>query len=98
MLQIYSNFHNSTTFISVISDYITDLSSGGLIVINASNPTVNVSFTLIDDSVFETNETLFANLNFTFASHPPVLLDPVSVEIIILGDDGKSILSDCQLY
>ena len=66
-----------------------------MIVLNASNPTVNVSFSLMDDSVLETNETLFANLNFTFVSHPRVTLDPVSVEVIILGDDGKSILSDC---
>ena len=87
----------STIFISVTSDYSTDLSSGGLIVINASNPRVNVSFSLMDDSVFETDETLFANLNFTFASHPRVILNPISVKVIILGDDGKSILSDCHL-
>ena len=99
MLLTYCNFQNATTviFISVTSDYITDLSSGGVIVVNASNPRVNVSFSLIDDTVFETNETLFANLNFTFSSHTRVILDPISAEVIVLGDDGKSKLSYCQL-
>ena len=64
---------------------------------NASNPTVNVTFSIMDDSVFEPNETLFVNLGFSFASLPGVTLDPTSAEVIILGDDGKFIISNYQL-
>ena len=64
---------------------------------NASNPTVNVTFSIMDDSVFEPNESLFVNLGFSFARLPGVTLDPTSAEVIILGDDGKFIISNYQL-
>ena len=64
---------------------------------DASNPTVNISFSLMDDSVFEPIMTLFANLRFSVDAHPHVILDPASAEVIILDDDGKSIISDSNL-
>lgn len=79
-------------FISVSSDYRSDFSNGGKIVLNADNPTVNVSFTIVDDSIFELSENLSASLTFSNTAHPRVVLSPASVEIIILGDDGKSII------
>ena len=65
---------------------------------DASNPTVNISFSLVDDSVFEPIMTLFANLRFSVDAHPHVILDPASAEIIILDDDGKSMNSDSNLF
>ena len=64
---------------------------------NASNPTVNVSFSLVDDSVFERNETLFANLSFSVDALSGVILANASAVVVILDDDGKSIISDCYL-
>ena len=65
---------------------------------NASNPTMNVSFSLVDDSVFERIEILFADLSFSVDVHPHVILDPASAEVIILDDDGKSMISDSALF
>ena len=64
---------------------------------NASNPTVNVSISLVDDSVCEPIETLFANLSFSVDALSGVILAPASSVVIILDDDGKSIISDCYL-
>ncbi len=64
-----------------------------MIVLDAANTVLNVSFSIVDDSIFELIEELSASLSFSSSSVTGVTLDPTSAEIIILDNDGKSIMT-----
>ena len=64
-----------------------------MIVLDADNTVLNVSFTIVDDSIFELIEELSASLSFSSSSVTGVTLDPTSAEITILDNDGKSIMT-----
>ena len=81
------------TFYSVSSDYLNDLSDNGVIILNADNSVFNVSFSIMDDVTFELLEELTASLSFSGNLITLVTLDPNSAEIIILDNDGKSIMT-----
>ena len=49
------------------------------------------------NSVFEPNETLFANIIFSVDVLSGVILAPALAVVTILDDDGISIISDCYL-
>ena len=64
-----------------------------MIVLDADNTVLEISFSIVDDSIFELIETLSASLSFSSSSVTGVTLDPTSAEIIILDNDGKSIMT-----
>lgn len=78
------------TFIAVSSDYLNDLSSGEVIILNASNPSMEISFSLVNDTIFELAEYLTASLQNSGDANQEVLFDPASVEIKIQDDDGNN--------
>ena len=86
-----------TPFNSVSSDYLDDVSNNGMIVLNGDTSVLNVSFTIVGDSIFELLEELSASLSFSSSSVAGVTLAPTSAEIIILDNDGKSIMTFREL-
>ena len=60
-----------------------------IVTVTASQNQVTISFSLIDDDVFEITEQLSAGLSFEATEHARVSISPEFTEISIIDNDRK---------
>ncbi len=81
------------TFVPFLSlapgDFLSSLSTSA-ITLTRTSPSINVTFPIVDDSIFEPNENLFGIITLPAGViNSQLRLEPARTEITIIDDDRK---------